>query len=1050
MPDEVIDQKARSRFRDEWNRNFAVSANAGSGKTTAISERLAAIALSPGGDGILRKTAVVTYTRKAAAQIGQRARQVLLRRLQERGGTDLSPLDQLEHCFFGTIHSFCLKLAQTYGQSAGINLNPTLVAENDDALWEQFLEDDPMLFHALGERELTAFLRHVPLEDVFPLARQLDSTTAGILGRRNPGLPLRPYAAALAQLLSLPAKGAGAKNLKLSQDAAQAWQAAWEDSSSFLPLYEPAGSASALVAAAQAWMAPLKGWLADAAAVLAAELAGRYRVWRFERGVQTYADQIDAAMAVLNDDVLLDRIRGEGWRVILDEAQDTDPQQFAVLVEVTRSPGAAHGTWPSQTAARAPGPRPGHFCMVGDGQQAIYGSRADIGNFLKHIEAFRKGDGGELLEFRVTFRAPGAVIRGLNASLPALFGPTTDFNFGVAPEQGAPTPFLQVPYVPLAPGPRNVEGEFGRLPLAMPEKLPEGVDAWMAEEARQMALYFKANGPAAVGARSWGDVAVLTPRNEWLLTLRKVFEQQGLKAALQTRRHRNGDNPAFAWVTGLLSVCNDPEDTFEWYGVLREVFGLSDALLARELKGRGHFAWEEPEVHDENVRAALRRVRPFVLRANDEGQALADFVRELVDACDLRPKARRLDPAGSLEDELNRLLAEAGVRGLEGAGPRVWLSELRAAIDEGRPAGKPAADAINLLTVHSAKGLEWPVVIVAGLWRGIGKAPERGLRLVRGRAGEEGGVRVYFDQSSVPVDTREARDRERRRELARLLYVALTRAQERLVLPWVTGFGGQQRETPSFAGLWAADPNTLAEIGKITAPSAAPVEIQPGFGAGDSASQFQMPTLEGRPAPQLPARLLPHELTMHVDRVRGALHEAGADQPAVVGGEEAIAYGLWWHETMEFLPWTGSQDEKEAYGANAVAKAEAFGFGTRAKEEWQRLMRSAAFAEMCSPRWSRLAEVGVFAPLAESGWVDGVVDLVLLDRHSNEVWIVDWKTNRVRPGESQDDFLSRLGAEYTPQLNAYGRSVRGFFPACSLHCFVYGSSMGAWVEVSHG
>src|SRR5690242_9241227 len=105
MSQELIDAEARRRFRTEWNRNFAVSANAGSGKTTAISERLAAMALSPEGAAILAKTAVVTFTKKAAAQIGQRARDVLMREIArlsaaESGGATeraaLAPLDHLE------------------------------------------------------------------------------------------------------------------------------------------------------------------------------------------------------------------------------------------------------------------------------------------------------------------------------------------------------------------------------------------------------------------------------------------------------------------------------------------------------------------------------------------------------------------------------------------------------------------------------------------------------------------------------------------------------------------------------------------------------------------------------------------------------------------------------------------------------------------------------------------------------------------------------------------------------------------------------------------
>jgi len=123
---------------------------------------------------------------------------------------------------------------------------------------------------------------------------------------------------------------------------------------------------------------------------------------------------------VLQDAATLERIRAEGWRIILDEAQDTDPQQFAVLVEITRPPGAPLGSWPS---GGGEGPRAGHFCMVGDGQQSIYSSRADVRNFQRHLAAFEQGNGGEQLTFGVTFRAPHAVIALLNHTLPAAFGP---------------------------------------------------------------------------------------------------------------------------------------------------------------------------------------------------------------------------------------------------------------------------------------------------------------------------------------------------------------------------------------------------------------------------------------------------------------------------------------------------------------------------------------------------------------------------------------------------------------------------------------------------
>ena len=1046
MSEPLNDFEARERFRREWDRNFAVSANAGSGKTTAISERLAAIALAPDGAEILRKTAVVTYTRKAAAQIGQKARQVLLKHLARQPGSSLAALDHLERAFFGTIHSFCLKLAQTYGQTAGINLNPQLVAENDDALWEEFLEGDSMQFAALPEPQLAAFLRHVPLEEVFALARRLDTVAARSLGGCRPGPPAQPPAAVLAQILELARKGTGATNIALSQQRAQAWQQAWERGHGFLPLYEPAGSSQKTTELARRWMAPLKRWLAAAAAVLAAELAGRYRAWRFERGVQTYADQIDAALAVLRDDARLDRIRREGWRIVLDEAQDTDPSQFAVLVEIARPPGAALGTWPATDAGagHVPGPRAGHFCLVGDGQQAIYSSRADIGNFTRHVEAFRRGDSGERLEFQVTFRTPAAVVVALNDTLPAAFGRAHPYSFGLPPAEGAPAPFLQVEYVPLRPGPANVAGACARLPLVPPATAPEGVASWLAEEARQVANHLRAQGPAGVGAQNWGEVAVLAPRNEWLLAARKAFEAAGLKVALQTRRSRNGDHPVHAWLAGLLAVCHDPEDTFEWTGVLREIFGVSDALIASELRAQGRLAWEDQGLHAGPMAAALAALRPLILQVNDEGRALADFAEALIGATQLEARAAVLDPSGGLRADLDRLRAEAAELGLEGGGPRTWRAALLARLDEGRPAGKPSAEAINLLTSHSAKGLEWPVVIVLGLWRQIGKKPERGMRLVAG-PGAGGPPQVYFDSASLPAETREAQERERIRDLVRLLYVTLTRPRRVLIAPWVEGFGGRSGRGESFAGLWSAPLADWPALPDGPLPVALPVVPQADV-PPVVAAEVEPTRIVGRGV--LARRILPHQLQHEVaDGVRAARHEAEPEAFPLVRAEDAIDYGLWWHETLEFLPWSASPDELAVYAERAFAAADVAGFRVRAEGEWQRLLDSGPWTELGDPRWTRRAELAVLAPWKGDGWIDGVIDLVLHDPKANEVWVVDWKTNRRRPGEENRGLLGRLAETYSAQLNAYGRALTGFFPGARVRCLVYSSAAGEWNEV---
>jgi ATP-dependent helicase/nuclease subunit A len=1030
------DQPARDRFRDAWGENFAVSANAGSGKTTAISERLAALALAPDGAEWLKKTAVVTFTRKASAQIGQRARQVLLRRLAEAGRTDLAPLDQLERAFFGTIHSFCLVLAQRYGQMLGVNLNPAVVAENDDALWEEFLEQDPMEFTALAPAAITAFLRHAPLDAIFPLARGLDTATAQRWSQRKPAArPPEPDATVLAQILAATSKGKGAVALARNQAAVQEWLRRFRAEKKFLPLPRPEGTAAGIKERYAQFFAPLKTWLADAGAVLAAELALRYRAWRFDRGVQTYADQIEAAHAVLRDPVTLEKIRAEGWRILLDEAQDTDPQQFAVLVEITRPPGAPLGTWP---VGGGRGPRAGHFSLVGDGQQGIYGSRADIRNFQKHLDAFARGDGGELLTFDVTFRSPQRAVELLNATLPAAFSAAREHNLGLPPAEGAPAPLLQVRFEPLVAGPRNETGAAGVLPLAAAGgKLK--VEVQLAAEVRQIAAVLAVRGPAALGARSWGEICLLAPRNEWLVTARKELEAAGLKVALQMRKNRNGDNPVYAWTTGLLAALCDPDNTFEWVGVLREVFAVSDGLIAETLRAEKKFHWDEPERHPESIRAALAVLQPLVGRVDAEGEPLERFASDLVETCGLADKATLIDPSGALRAELERLLAQAAELGLEGAGPRAWRRELLLALDEGRPAGKPSDDAINLLTAHSAKGLEWPVVIPIGLWREIGTRDEAGLRLVRDAAGES---QVFFDNESLPAATKESRERERRRELVRLLYVVLTRARRTLVLPWGAEFAAAA--DGSFAELWGAD---LEKVGQLEFQTKPPASTETVLRFARAAELVASAPGPGK-LPALPQRVLPHQLANAPDPVRAARHESTLDEPAQVrGGEDAVDYGIWWHEMMEFLPWAGDEAMVMAQRDRALAVAEVQGFRARGEEEWTRFRASVAWTELRATRWTRLAELGIFAPLPTGAWIDGVIDLVLHDAVAGDVWIVDWKTNRRRDGESADALLARLVEEYAPQLRAYGASAAGFFSGSAVRLLVFSTAAGAWREV---
>ena len=109
------DEFARARFASELDRNFSVVASAGSGKTTAITERILSIARSPNAVKILPRLVVVTFTNRAAEEMQQRTRHALL---QENLRSEVQMA--FNRAFFGTIHSFCMKLLTDFGHYLGL------------------------------------------------------------------------------------------------------------------------------------------------------------------------------------------------------------------------------------------------------------------------------------------------------------------------------------------------------------------------------------------------------------------------------------------------------------------------------------------------------------------------------------------------------------------------------------------------------------------------------------------------------------------------------------------------------------------------------------------------------------------------------------------------------------------------------------------------------------------------------------------------------------------------------------------------------------------
>src|ERR1700746_1231026 len=170
------DESARARFASELDRNFSVVASAGSGKTTAITQRILSIARSPNAAEILPRLVVVTFTNRAADEMQQRTRQALL---EEHLPQEVQTA--FNRAFFGTIHSFCIKLLTDFGHSLGLPA-PLELVEDDDDLWQEFAKNQTRIGRSLGEKDRAGLLRVVQARDLMDLGRRAASAVLQVPG----------------------------------------------------------------------------------------------------------------------------------------------------------------------------------------------------------------------------------------------------------------------------------------------------------------------------------------------------------------------------------------------------------------------------------------------------------------------------------------------------------------------------------------------------------------------------------------------------------------------------------------------------------------------------------------------------------------------------------------------------------------------------------------------------------------------------------------------------------------------------------------------------
>jgi ATP-dependent exoDNAse (exonuclease V) beta subunit len=777
-----------------------VSAGAGTGKTAVLVERFVRAVCDRGLD--VDSILVITYTRRAAGELRTRIRAAL----GERGRQDLAR--ELDGAWISTIHGFCLRLLKAYPFAAG--LDPRF-RELDDAqgavlrseafrsaLDEFYRDGDPdrlRLLATYGADGLRRMLTGV-YETLRSAGRELSldiGDRGDLAGRvaelREAARCLADEAAstdtqrtAAAQLLALLDRDTRADRLM----DLSGFRAAGERAAS----YEEARRATehaALDEAASRDRALLQELLERFAAAYA-EAKARESALDFE-DLQLHARNL------LRDNPEIRERESLRFRsIMVDEFQDTNRLQCD-LVDLLRSPGT-------------------EIFFVGDEYQSIYGFRhADVGVFRE-----RRASAAQLLPLTLNYRSRPEVLAAVNELFGSHFG--DEFQ----------------PLAAAAEFPDPVFGHPVELLITDKASYSDTDVHWRRAEARAVAR--RVRELVDTGIAVAGEIVLLFAAG----TDAEVYEEELRKTGLPTYRATGRGYFGQQQVVDLLSYLrllhNRYDDTALLTVLASPFVGISNnglALVRRAASKRPLFAGIEhslPPALDERDTRLLRAFRQRFDRLSDAMARLSlerlcerivgdhDYDLAVLAQWDGRRRyanMRKLARLARSYEELRGPDVEGFVR-FVGEQEAVGARELEAVAEE------EGADAVRLLTIHAAKGLEFKVVIVADAGRDKAPpSPDEILALSDGRFGFRVADPVTtkrrgaFDYDEV----REARKAEEEAEKLRLYYVAMTRAKERLI---VSGSIDRDKKADASTPIgWVL--GRLDADEELTAAGTAPVEI---------------------------------------------------------------------------------------------------------------------------------------------------------------------------------------------------------------------------------
>ncbi len=1108
----LLDAAARARIRTDLGSTLFVDAGAGSGKTRSLVGRVVATVLADGAAVPLRAIAVVTFTEKAGAELTDRLRakfEAVLRNApadSRRAIRARAALDDLDAAAIGTLHSFAERILREHPIEAGI---PPLLEVQDDVasgvafddrwtvLRSRLLDDpgmsDPLLLLLSAGirldhlRDLARIFNEnwdllqsrvldVPavapsvlaVDDLIARAEELAALRGHCVTDDDKYLPVlgnvAEWAARLRAAADDPARIAVLAQTK-PLCGRHGRQANWQGCS----LEDIKSRCQSLVADAKATReAAVHAALTALARYIARATQDAARA-RQATGELEFHDLLVLARELLtNPDHGADVravLHKRYQRLLLDEFQDTDPIQIEIAVRIAAGAAGGAANW-----ADVPVP-PGRLFVVGDPKQSIYRfRRADIATYL---EAQRRI--GDSVVLDTNFRSTGPLLEWINWTFERL----------IRAEADTQPPYIRLgAHRPEAPGGPAVlllgADQHSDAPNADELRRREAADVIRAVRTALSEGWQVEREPAAgpdggsgtvstspdgPGSR-WRpvelrDIAILVPSRTSLPILQAALDE----AAIAYRAEASSLVYRTREVRDLLMAAraaDDPSDALALTAALRSpLFGCGDDDLWTWYRagGRWNIAAPDPDgVPDghpvlDAVRYLRRLHRDRVWLAPSEVLARLVTDRRMLEIAAGGRQARDVWRRLRFVVDQARAWAET-----TGGGLRAYLAWARRQAEESARVAEAIlpetdVDALRIMTIHAAKGLEFPVVILSGMTAKPGGGPAAADVLWPRDDGFDirlpADVRTRGYNDAKPID--EQMDHHER---LRLLYVACTRARDHLIV----SLHRRARSRPA-SGESAMTSAELLSAASDSGPAALPLPAAP--------APAPAVTVAARP-PALPPPPLP-EWRAQMERIRRRSAEpsavgasrlegsgpAGQARPAPsdLAGQPADPGLAKDARDLELPPWNKGRygtaigravhgvlqavDLATGLGLDDAVAAQVLAEGVAEHAQVvTRLARAALDAPVvrraAARRHWRETYAGTVVPTgSDAGTItlEGVIDL--LYRDDDGLVIVDYKTDSVTAAG-----LDRKVAFYRPQLAAYALAIRdavgGPLPRCVL------------------